>query len=359
MMRSISLVDFQSHKDTALQLGPLTVIVGSSSSGKSAVVRALRLVAQNARGTTYVRQGTKQARVTLGFGDEDAPWSVTVTRGKSVSEYELRPPSLDPMLFTKCSTSVPEHVTSSLGLGDPGLWLAGQFDRPYLLDETGSAVATVLGRLTNVTMIYASVRECNRRASETRRRVTERASELERVDTDLLRFSDLPDRMAAGQAAELALEAASDLMSSRGRLATLGDEAQDAEQRAARARSAVRPVPTVGELEDLAARRSRLIERLRDVGSASSRRAKVTASLRQVPVVADLDTLTTKRARLKEALRAVAEAGERRRRLAEAEERARTAFEEAKSLFGGALQSAGSCPLCGASAAHAQIDHVV
>ena len=99
-LRSVTLVDYQSHQRSHLPLGPFTVIVGSSSSGKSAVVRALRLVAQNARGVSYVRHGRKQARVSVEFVDTTV---VSVARGKGVSEYELALPGAEePTVFTKC-----------------------------------------------------------------------------------------------------------------------------------------------------------------------------------------------------------------------------------------------------------------
>lgn len=362
MMRSITLVDFQSHQRTHLDLGPLTVIVGSSSSGKSAVVRAIRLVAQNARGTTYVRQGQKQARVSLEFGapDDSQPTVVSIARGKGVSEYELAlPGAAEPTVFTKCSTSTPESLTDLMGLGDPALWLAGQFDRPYLLDETGSAVAQVLGKLTNVTMIYAAVRECNRRAAEIKRRYNDQSSELAQVRDDLRAYVSLPARLAAGRRAEASVDRATQLYDRRERLADRLRGADDADSRLARARSGVRPVPRVARLSEVAGRRARLADQLREVAAAASRRSAVLAGLRQVPEAAKIESLLTRRATLGAALSNVAGSDERRNRLAYEFGDASAALIAAKEQFAAALSRAGSCPLCGASAAHAQIENVV
>lgn len=361
MMRSITLVDFQSHQRTHLALGPLTVIVGSSSSGKSAVVRAIRLVAQNARGTTYVRQGQKQTRVSLELGGpDDQPTVVSIARGKGVSEYELAlPGAAEPTVFTKCSTSTPESLTDLMGLGDPSLWLAGQFDRPFLLDETGSAVAQVLGRLTNVTMIYAAVRECNRRAAEIKRRYNDQSSELTQVRDDLRAYVSLPARLEAGRRAESAVERATQLSDRRVRLASRVREADDATDRLGLARSGLRSVPEVGHLGEVSVRRARLADRLREVAAAASRRSTVKAALRQVPDTVIVESLVTRRATLGGALRSLTESEGRQRRLSEESSEASAAVAAARDQFTEALSRAGSCPLCGASAAHAQIDNVV
>ena len=362
MLRSITLVNFQSHQQTHLELGPFTVVVGSSSSGKSAIVRALRLVAENARGVTYVRQGAKQARVSLELvrAEGEQPTVVSVVRGKGVSEYELAMPgAAEPTLFTKCGTTVPAALANVMGFGDSQLWLAGQFDRPYLLDETGSAVAAVFGKLTNVTMIFAAVRECNRRASEAGRRHKEASTELGRVRDTLRAHLDLPQRKAAGLAAEGAVEKATGLSAQKQVLVRCIAAVADAEERVSEARASSRPVPMVSDLSGLVARRARLRELLGAAEDVQTRHDTVSSVLRLAPEVQSLALIEGKRASLRIALAAAAESHERRRRLAEESSRVVAALYAAKEEFSASLRRAGSCPLCGASAAHAQIDQVV
>jgi predicted ATP-dependent endonuclease of OLD family len=65
MIKRIKIKDYMAHEDTDLELGPgVTVLTGPNSSGKSAVVEALRSVAQNPVSTAG-RNSLKQA-----FGDE-------------------------------------------------------------------------------------------------------------------------------------------------------------------------------------------------------------------------------------------------------------------------------------------------
>lgn len=362
MLRSITLVNYQSHQLSKLELGPFTVVIGSSSSGKSAIVRAVRLVAENARGVTYVRQGTKQARVSLELVSAEGgePTVVSVARGKGVSEYELSlPGAAEPTVFTKCGTSVPEALADVMGFGDSNLWIAGQFDRPYLLDETGSAVAAVLGKLTNVTMIFAAVRECNRRASEAGRRYKEASGELATVKATLREHLDLPCRKAAGLAAEEALERATDLSTRRQVLVRRIEAADAAEVRAMSARASSVFVPEVTGLAAIESRRARLRGLVDLVEEAALRRDAVSSVLRPAPEVHSLALIQGRRASLSTALAVVAESHERRRRLADESSRAADVLSVAKDEFSASLRRAGSCPLCGASASHAQIDQVV
>lgn len=363
MFKSVTLNDFQSHRNTHLPLGPFTVIVGSSSSGKSALVRALRLVAENARGTSYVRQGAKTTKVTLevaGAGDgPEASTLVTVERGKSVSAYELRTPGAHdaPLLFTKCASGVPEQVTEALGLGDSKVWIAGQFDRPFLLDETGAEVARVLGKLTNVTMILAAVRETNRRASEARRFHTVRSAELAEARQEVAKYATLPARLAAAESAESALSRAEAAADRRTRIEERLRELAESVARADHARSSIRVVPDVRRMGALSELRVRLVSRLEEVRSAAARRSSV--RVQAVPDIGRIDSVLARRASLRESLRELARSEGTRASAALRVRETTSAAESAREKFTEALQCAGSCPLCGAPAASAQIDRVL
>lgn len=365
MFRSITLTDYQSHHNSHLELGPFTVIVGSSSSGKSAVVRAIRLIAENARGTSYVRQGAKSCRIALEIaGSEpvlDASTVVTVERGKSVSLYEVRLPGMhsEPVVYTKCASNVPDGVITALGLGETRLWVAGQFDRPYLLDETGAEVARVLGRLTNVTMVYAAVRETNRRALEARRSCSVVERELEEVSENVKRFLTLPIRLVAGRAAEEALTRVEALETRCQQLASRMMELEEARARVSAARASVRVVPDVRRLMILDSGRTRLATRLAAVDEAVHRRLASEAGKRSVPDLGDLSSLLSQRTKLQGALADLKRVGLKLSQVSSHLEEVSGLACVAKQKFIRALRDAGKCPLCGADSDHAHVDSVL
>lgn len=57
MLTSVEIENFQSVRRARLELGRFTVVTGATGSGKSAVLRAIRLLAFNARGTSYIMRG--------------------------------------------------------------------------------------------------------------------------------------------------------------------------------------------------------------------------------------------------------------------------------------------------------------
>lgn len=200
MFQRVRVKDFQSLADVELELGQLTVIVGPSSSGKSALIRALRLLTSNKSGTAYVRRGRPQCHVAADIGDGwgCGPVTVEVCRGKE-SFYQYQPQSvhqdMESFRYTKIAAAVPEKITELLGIppGDQPNF-AGQFDRPYLLDETGSKVAQTLGELTNIVIVMAAAKEANRLRLGASQKLVQSKSLVAQLDAQIPSFADLPNQ---------------------------------------------------------------------------------------------------------------------------------------------------------------------
>src|SRR6187402_3232806 len=165
MLQSIRCKNFQSLHDVDLELGKFTVIVGESSSGKSAFIRALKAVSSNQLNSDYITRGTKHSYVAV--KTESA--TVTIERDQGgISVYKVAKTGSQESRYSKLNRQVPAEVTEILGitpstLDEGSINFAGQFDPPYLLKDTGGSVAKTLGELTNVSTIFAAVKEANRR----------------------------------------------------------------------------------------------------------------------------------------------------------------------------------------------------
>lgn len=199
MITDVEVEDYQAIRKASFRLGRFTVVTGPTGSGKSAVIRAIRLVAFNARGTSYIRHGAKSCKAALGFRDELT--SVGIERGgRGTDKYRIvngtrsaDEPHVEE--FTKLAGAVPQQVQDVLRLTE--LNIAGQFDRPYLLDAAGSHVARVLGELTNVTIVFDAAREATRRARETGRELKRAEHELDQLTAQAARFRGIRERRAA------------------------------------------------------------------------------------------------------------------------------------------------------------------
>lgn len=202
-MTRLTVRNFQSLKDVDLDLGLLTVIVGPSSSGKSALIRAVKALTNNVRGTSVITRGQKALAIT----GRTETHVVTLERGERGGSYKISGGEDGNLTFTKLAGEVPEQVREALRI-EPFLEsvgsvnFAGQFDKPYLLDESGGMVARALGELTNVTTIFEAVRSANRIRQNAVSAVKMRQSDLARVKGSLAGFAGLHERLRALQEAE-------------------------------------------------------------------------------------------------------------------------------------------------------------
>lgn len=213
MLTRLKVRNFQSLQSVDLELGQLTVIVGRSSSGKTAVLRALKALTSNTRGATVITHGTTQASVEIDGQDARGDWSATWSRTATTGAYAVTEPGQEAREYTKLGGAVPAPVAALLGIGDigvpgalsPELCVAGQFDRPYLLDETGSKVAQTLGELTQVSVLFDAAREANRRKGTFSSTLKTRESDLTQIIAQLQEFKQLPAQIKKCDEAEQAI----------------------------------------------------------------------------------------------------------------------------------------------------------
>ena len=142
MIRSIRLSNFQSHKETVLELVPgITAIVGESDSGKTAIIRALNwLVTNRPSGAAFQRHGTKETEVGLLVDDG------ILVRYRTAKSNGYRINGTD---LSAIRTDVPEEVVKLLGI-DPDLNMQGQLAAPFLLSMSPGEVAQTLNRIAHL-----------------------------------------------------------------------------------------------------------------------------------------------------------------------------------------------------------------
>jgi DNA repair ATPase RecN len=263
-LHSLHAEGYQSLRDVRIELGGLTVITGPTGSGKSALGRVLRLIANNARGTNYISHGMRTCKAGLAFHwNQDQPAAVGIERGGRGSDlYRLSVTQLgEPYTkeFTKLGGAVPEEISSILALGEINLGSAdGQFERPFLLDATGGQAAKTLGQLTNVTLIFDAAREANRRRLELERDQKKADAEVARLTQEAQRFTGLRERISAVESAETALAALQGAQHQRARLSALLDTYDAAQAQKDAVSATIRDVPDPSLLEGLVERRDQL-----------------------------------------------------------------------------------------------------
>lgn len=213
-IEKLTIENFQSHRCTEIKFAPgVTVLVGESDAGKSAVIRALKwLFLNEPRGSGFVRQGTSGCRVAVRYSD-----GTRVERRKDGGRnvYTVTRPGGPEEVYEGFGSSVPEEVMDVSGIrrieaGGVSFApnVAGQLDSPFLLGEPGSVGAALLGLLSRADVFDAALKDTLADTARLRKEARSLEDEIASLDGELEKYADLPRwEEALGEADRLLKEA--------------------------------------------------------------------------------------------------------------------------------------------------------
>lgn len=197
IIKKIKLRNFQSHNDTEILLSEgLTVILGPTDNGKSAIIRALKWVLYNEpRGSDFITAGCKTCRVSLEMGDGTI---ITRERDGSRNRYVLQKGDCE-QVFEGFGSNVPAEIINAHGIPKIQIDtdkstivnLAEQLEPPFLLSESGGNRAKALGRLIGIHIIDAAQRATSRDLVETQQHNRTLNNNIEGLRKELERYKDL------------------------------------------------------------------------------------------------------------------------------------------------------------------------
>jgi exonuclease SbcC len=187
MIKQLTIRNFQSHKDTTLDLDPgVNLIVGQSDSGKTAIFRALKwLVTNRPSGESFRSSWGGDTEVMLALDDG----KVFRLKGKKASHYILN--GAEP--FTALGTEVPESIAQALNINELS-WQA-QMDPPFLLSASPGEVARTLNEVADLDKIDTTLVNINRMAKDNRTALVTAAQLKQELELDLSKYRGLDDRM--------------------------------------------------------------------------------------------------------------------------------------------------------------------
>jgi len=147
VIKRIKVKSFQSHRSTEISPSPgVNVIVGRNMSGKSALLRALRLLLYNKpEGSDFVSWGDTNTEITVEYGDH----VIRRIKGKRKNVYVV-----DDSEFTGFGRAVPQEVIDVLGVSpvrvDDAVYelnIGNPHDPPFLVSETNATKGKMFSRL--------------------------------------------------------------------------------------------------------------------------------------------------------------------------------------------------------------------
>lgn len=199
----LEIRNFQTHEDTVLELHPgVNILTGQNRSGKSAVLRAIRLLAYNQPRdiSGWIRHGKSllYVRATM----DDGSW-VSREKGVDINRYVVFDPKLsgDPIVMDSVGYGVPPEVSHVLGIAPVKLAktdgvelnLARQFDQAFMLSESDPDIARWLNSLTGLDDIRAAIDSLATDVRTEGTKHTAHAKRVEELNAELAGYDGLDD----------------------------------------------------------------------------------------------------------------------------------------------------------------------
>ena len=186
MIKSLKIQNFQSHAKTELEFSPgVNVIVGTSDSGKTAIIRALRWVRWNRPSGDAFRSKWGGSTSVLVECEE-----AKVSRIKDKSDkFLLRPKGRDEMEFKAFGTNVPEEIVALLNLDE--INLQSQHDAPFLISDSPGVVAAHFNRVAGLDKIDEATSRINGWMRELAADIKYKEAEEERLREQYTQFEYL------------------------------------------------------------------------------------------------------------------------------------------------------------------------
>jgi len=195
MIKEIRLSNFQSHKDTVLELHEnLNVIIGSSNSGKSSVVRALKFILFGKWDPSFIKDGESISKVSITM---DNGYVIERIKGSKKNELNIIYNGTTKK-YSGFGSTIPPEVIKIIGIVPLGLLdkeeflnIAEQHDSIFLLTEGGSFRAKVLSSISGLHILDMIIKDLN---SETRNISLETQRLKTEIDNFQKRINEIKDK---------------------------------------------------------------------------------------------------------------------------------------------------------------------
>lgn len=186
MLKQVRLKNFQSHKDTTIELvSGVNTFIGTSDHGKSSIMRAINLVADNSpRGTQFIShwiisdkgKPVENTEVELVFED-----GRTVRRVKGVDNLYVTDDG-EEFDYAAFGSSVPDEILEIINLSDTNI--QKQEQNFFLFAESAGEVIRRINKYTNLDMIDTAL---SRAESDSRKNKSE-------IKTAVSQLADVRDK---------------------------------------------------------------------------------------------------------------------------------------------------------------------
>lgn len=278
-MIDVEIKNFQAIDELDLTIEGFTVLVGRTNIGKSSIVRALKTALSGGSGSDFVRHDARSCnRIISGAKSCKCHASVKVMFGegqgflwekgaKGINRYTVWKDG-KPAIYDRVGQSMElpevlgaEFAPVKVGTSQSLLQVSSQFEAPFLLDLSASAVADILsdiGQLDEINHAMAAVGKDRRAAAATRK---VRESDVADLERQLVAYETLDGHLAAVNALNAQASRVTATSDRLRALVRLYDEVSAAGRMLQKVRIALeRPVPDSGPVVEVARRLAKMHE---------------------------------------------------------------------------------------------------
>lgn len=200
---SVTLKNFQAHKDTTVQFDKgLNIIVGESNNGKTSILRGILWAIDNQPlGNDFIMAGENDCSVTINFSD-----GTYIERGRTVKNtgyYQIR--YIDDngkyidQTYRGFTNAVPVEVSNVHQMPkvnitkdiETHLNVLSQLDGPFLLTESPLVKASAIGRITGTHVIDAAIKESNKTIQSNRKLAKSYSEDLQQKENERKQLPDI------------------------------------------------------------------------------------------------------------------------------------------------------------------------
>lgn len=167
MSANIKVHNFQSITDADITVDGFTILVGESSQGKSACMRAVNAACNNRFKQGFLKYGTDEMRIDVKYSDDDRTLTVTKTKKESPT-YQL-----GDTVFQKLNRTVPPEIEDFNGFGvidnyeqKYPLNFFTQFSKPLLLEFSQKRILEILSSSKAFDDMNDAVSKLNKRKEQ-------------------------------------------------------------------------------------------------------------------------------------------------------------------------------------------------
>ena len=354
MISHIEIRNYQSLHHVDIDLAPLTVIIGRTGSGKSALTRAIQTLTSNSpSGNKFITHGERLSVITAktdkgtlilkrGVNSKDNEY-IVIPEEPSDKNYPQKS-------YTKLDGKTPPEVSEFLGIDakDP-INYAGQFDMPYLLKETAGSVAKTLGELTNVHIVFKAAAKSKAITNSKAALARTRKADLEEIKARVQEFRTLKEERAALTQAEEAIAAAKSTQAAALRLVALQEQLEGSQRLIdGLATYAAAEIPDLSQIEKLHKEIQRLTDLYVQLDAAEDLITRLAPTVSaELPQLDGVLTANKNLSRAKELVRSWSVNAAAQKAAAETEQEASAQLDSLHKIYATTLAAAGTCPTCG------------